>query len=88
MRMAERASKKSKRPAPRRRSAARGKTAGAAQEHGANRVKTLERECDRLKTQLEEAHERITRLEQSRSEAVNRIDWVIDSLHNVLEKGA
>jgi chromosome segregation ATPase len=95
--MAERASTKGKR-APRHAGAAQG---GTSQGGGAgaqptlaelaqqsNRLKTLERENTRLMTQLEEAQERIARLEQSRAEAVNRIDWVIDSLHNILEKGA
>ena len=41
-----------------------------------------------LKADLVEAVERIERLEESRREAVNRIDWVLDSLHNVLETGA
>jgi chromosome segregation ATPase len=62
-------------------------TPGAPDRH-AQRVKALERERDRLKTQLAEAEARIARLEESRAEAVNRIDWVIDSLHNVLENGA
>lgn len=53
-----------------------------------SRIKTLERERDRLKAQLKEAQERIARIEESRSEAVDRIDWVLDSLHNVLEGGA
>jgi uncharacterized coiled-coil DUF342 family protein len=54
----------------------------------AQRIKALEAERDRLKGDLTEAEERIGRLEESRNEAVNRIDWVIDSLHNVLESGA
>jgi uncharacterized coiled-coil DUF342 family protein len=51
----------------------------------AQRTKALEAERDRLKADLVEAVERIGRLEESRTEAVNRIDWVLDSLHNVLE---
>jgi len=51
----------------------------------AQRIKTLETERDRLKAELVEAVGRIERLEESRTEAVNRIDWVLDSLHNVLE---
>jgi chromosome segregation ATPase len=95
--MAERASTKGKRT-PRHVGAAQG---GMSQGGGAgapptlaelaqqaNRIKTLERENTRLTAQLEEARERIARLEQSRTEAVNRIDWAIDSLHNILEKGA
>ena len=52
------------------------------------RIKSLERECERLKTELSQANERIAVLDQRRAEAVTRIDWVIDSLHNVLENGA
>ncbi len=84
--MAERASRKSKRPAPRR-AAGRGVGTDSA-ERPASGLKSLERERDRLKVQLKEAEERIARLEESRTEAVNRIDWVINSLHNVLENGA
>jgi uncharacterized small protein (DUF1192 family) len=54
----------------------------------AQRIKALETERDRLKAELAEAEARIGRLEESRTEAVNRIDWVLDSLHNVLETGA
>ena len=86
--MAERPMKKSTGPAPRRRSTVRDGANAGADDKSPGRTKQLERECDRLKEQLAEAHERIARLEQSRAEAVNRIDWVIDSLHNVLEKGA
>jgi len=52
------------------------------------RIKTLEREIARLTAELEESQARVARLEKSRAEAVNRIDWAIDSLHNILEKGA
>ena len=92
--MAERASRKSKRPVPRHGSAggSAGGNAGAPvtdlAQSRASRIKTLERENTRLQEQLEEANDRIARLEESRSEAVNRIDWVIDSLHNILEKSA
>jgi uncharacterized coiled-coil DUF342 family protein len=84
--MAEGAAGKSKRSAPRRRGGAAGASSEAAGRH-AQRIKELERERDRLKNQLKEAEERIRRLEESRVEAVNRIDWVIDSLHNVLNGG-
>ena len=87
--MAERAARKVKRTAVSRRTdAANAAPAPVATDRYAQRVKTLERERDRLKTQLAEAEARIARLEESRAEAVNRIDWVIDSLHNVLENGA
>jgi chromosome segregation ATPase len=83
--MAERATRKVKRSAPPRRTEGIGATSA---ERTAQRIKSLERERDRLKSQLAEAEARIARLEESRAEAVNRIDWVIDSLHNVLENGA
>ncbi|MGQ0674088.1 MAG: hypothetical protein ACT4N2_14600 [Hyphomicrobium sp.] len=47
------------------------------------RAKTLERERDDLKSELEQARARIAALEQSRAEAANRIAWVIDSLQNL-----
>jgi hypothetical protein len=37
----------------------------------------------RLKEQLAEALERIADLELKQTEIINRIDWVIDSLHNL-----
>ena len=87
--MAERAPRKVKRAAVSRRTDADDAApAPGASDRYAQRVKALERERDRLKTQLAEAEARIARLEESRAEAVNRIDWVIDSLHNALENGA
>lgn len=50
------------------------------------RARTLERERDGLKSELETARARIRTLEDARAQAVNRIDWVIDSLQNVLDK--
>ncbi len=85
--MAERVSRKGKRPAPRRASERAGAAFDSADRQG-QRIKLLERECERLKAQLSEASERIAALEQRRAEAVNRIDWVLDSLHNVLENGS
>jgi hypothetical protein len=82
--MVERARGKSKRP--RRGPAERGPSSDSP-ERSASYIKALERERDRLKAQLQETKERLARLEESRTEVVNRIDWVIDSLHNVLEKG-
>jgi chromosome segregation ATPase len=95
--MAERASTKGKRTARHQSGGQGGAGVGALSaqqalaelsQQSSSRIKTLERENSRLATQLEEALERIAHLEQSRTEAVNRIDWVIDSLHNVLEDGA
>jgi seryl-tRNA synthetase len=37
----------------------------------------------RLKAELAQAKERITDLELKQNEIINRIDWVIDSLHNL-----
>lgn len=85
--MAARARQKTKRPAPTRRTERVGVSTRSTEWY-AQRIKTLEAEADRLKTQLSEAQERIGRLEESRNETVNRIDWVIDSLHNVLEQSA
>jgi uncharacterized coiled-coil DUF342 family protein len=85
--MAARAGQKTKREAPSRRTG-RASASGRSSEWYDQRIKALEAERDRLKSQLSEAEERIGRLEESRSETVNRIDWVIDSLHNVLEQGA
>lgn len=43
----------------------------------------LSEENARLKAELAAAHQRIAELETRQSEVVNRIDWVIDSLHNL-----
>ncbi len=85
--MAARAGQKTKRQAPSRRTG-RASASSRSTEWYDQRIKALEAERDRLKNQLTEAEERIGRLEESRNETVNRIDWVIDSLHNVLEQGA
>lgn len=50
------------------------------------RIRALEAERDRLKSQLEAALARINALEQGRELVRNRIDWVIDSLHNLLDE--
>ena len=49
------------------------------------RVTSLERERDELRAELKAARERITSLEAQRRQAVDRIDWVIDSLQHVIE---
>ncbi len=87
VKMAERTQVKSKRPTQRRRSENRA-AASQTVDRGAQRIKTLEKECERLEAQLADAEARIARLEASRAEAVNRIDWVLDSLHNVLDNSA
>jgi hypothetical protein len=87
--MAERVTRKSKQPAsapPRQRA---GRNAPAEVKHSAGgRFDALERERDQLKAQLADAQALVAKLEQARDEAVNRIDWAIDSLHNVLESDA
>lgn len=50
------------------------------------RIRALEAERGRLKSQLEAALARISALEQGRELVRNRIDWVIDSLHNLLDE--
>ena len=52
------------------------------------RLDALERERDQLKAKLVAAEAAISKLQQARDEAVNRIDWAIDSLHNLLESDA
>ena len=59
-----------------------------AKSSAAGRFEALERERDQLKAKLADAEALIGKLKQARDEAVNRIDWAIDSLHNVLESDA
>jgi hypothetical protein len=48
-------------------------------------IAQLEQERDALKVELKAVEARIAALEQQRTELLNRIDWAIDSLHNLLE---
>jgi hypothetical protein len=50
------------------------------------RVIRLESERDRLQADLARATSRIQALEESREQVVNRIDWVIDSLRNLIDE--
>jgi hypothetical protein len=92
--MAQRASQKSKRQAPpprqrvERATPAETKRADTKLNGQVARLETAEHERDQLKTQLAEALAMIAKLEQARDEAVGRIDWTIESLHNVLESDA
>ena len=52
---------------------------------GTSRLAALERERDALRAELEAARQRIAALEAQRNQAVDRIDWVIDSLQHVIE---
>lgn len=60
-----------------RRSTSAAKKPGAAE---------LRRERDLLAKKLKAAETRIAELEKLQEEAVNRIDWVIDSLQNALSE--
>lgn len=67
-------------------SGARGATkAAGATAPGAADIAQLEAECQALKAELMAAREEIAQLEKRQELVVNRIDWVIDSLHNLLE---
>lgn len=57
--------------------------AGAAVQ---SEVEALTAERDRLASELEQALRRIAQLEGAQAEVVNRIDWVIDSLHTLNEE--
>lgn len=45
----------------------------------------LAAENSALKAELEQARARISELERRQTEILNRIDWAIDSLHNLRE---
>ena len=47
---------------------------------------SLAQQNAKLVTELAAAHERIAELERKHSEIVNRIDWVIDSLHSLTDE--
>lgn len=58
----------------------------AASKKAAGSAEQLVRERNELRTRLDAAEARIKLLESQRLEVLNRIDWVIDSIHNVLER--
>jgi predicted RNase H-like nuclease (RuvC/YqgF family) len=82
--MAKREREKAKRPAARASEGTQGMS--EAMQRLEARAKVLELERDGLKSELEAARARIAMLEESRKKVANRIDWVIDSLHNLAEK--
>jgi uncharacterized protein (DUF3084 family) len=51
-----------------------------------SRIKALETERDQLKAELDVAVARARTLEDAHKQALNRIEWVIDSLQNALDK--
>ncbi len=83
--MVQRTREKAKRPVGRLKEPPSSDTGVA--DRGAARVKALEQERDRLKAELETARQRIAALEESRSAVASRIDWVIESLNGVVDKG-
>jgi hypothetical protein len=78
--MAQRAKEKVKRPAGRLKAPAAATSVDA-------RLKAVEQERDGLKVELEAARQRIAALEESRSLVASRIDWVIESLTGVVDRG-
>jgi len=49
-------------------------------------VTELKTERDRLEAELAAARKKIGALEEARVDAINRIDWVIDSLESLAQK--
>ncbi|MBU1213301.1 MAG: DUF4164 family protein [Alphaproteobacteria bacterium] len=76
--------KKSKQGAARK-SAAKSDLSSAVERLEA-KIVALQAERDTLNSELKAARVRIGELEAAHKDAVNRIDWVIDSLHNILEE--
>ncbi len=58
---------------------------GAGTQTSAGEVEALRKQVAELERQLKAAQGRVADLEQLRTQALNRIDWAIDLLHNVLE---
>lgn len=65
---------------------AKGAAAGAGSGKQTGRLGELEAEYLRLQAELTEARARIEALETQREVLINRIDWVIDSLHSLTEE--
>ena len=86
--MAERVIQKSKRPSAASKAPVRAAAATSTKRAAGGKVQALERERDQLKAQLAAAQAQLIKLEQARDEAVSRIDWALDSLHNLLESDA
>ena len=45
----------------------------------------LEAECMRLREELATAQARIAELEHNRDQVLDRIAWIVDSLHNLID---
>jgi hypothetical protein len=82
---------KASKPAPTKPAAKKSVTAQAAGslqvavERLEARMAELKRERDALAVELAAAHQQITALEAARTQAINRIDWVLDSLQSLTE---
>ena len=63
----------------RRKTAAAGARASVAKKPT---LATVQKECDQLKDQLKVSEARVSELEGLLDEALNRIDWAIDSLQD------
>ena len=59
---------------------------GAGRTTRADRLSELEADGARLRGELAEARARIKVLEEQRELLINRIDWVIDSLHSLTDE--
>ena len=84
--MAERNTAKSSAPARAQSRAKSKRAAGAKPGRKADVALGLAEQNAKLTTELTAANERIAELERKHSEIVNRIDWVIDSLHNLTDE--
>ena len=85
--MGDRVSRKKRQAAPPSQRGGRSVRA-EAKSSATGRLEALERERDQLKVKLADAEALVAKLQQARDDAVNRIDWAIDSLHNLLESDA
>ena len=84
--MAERAKPGRKRASSKKAPAPSASSLAKAMERLEAKIEELRTERDRLDADLTEAQNRINSLEQANIDAVNRIDWVIDSLQNLVEE--
>ena len=84
--MVQRAKEKAKRPAGRSKAPPSSPDLSGPDRPDA-RLKALEQERDSLKAELDAARKRIAALEESRDVVASRIDWVIESLTGVVDKG-
>lgn len=84
--MAPREPQKARRAAPKKKTATN--QLASAVERLESKISVLQAERDTLKSDLKAAMARIGELEAAQTDAANRIDWVIDSLHNILEDKA